>query len=302
MDPPKLLIVSGKGGVGKTTLSAALALSLAKQKKKVLLAEIQSQDQVAHLFGRSPFGPEETPLLPNLQAINISPKKAFEEYVLSQIKYRSLYTAVFENRFVRYFLDATPGLSELMSLGKIYSLVSRYDCVVVDAPATGHGVSLLQVPGIVASAVRVGPLKENAEKIAGLLQDPEQTLLCLVTLPEEMPIKETIEMASLSREKLKIPLGPVFINGVVDPLFSGKEESLFESWSDPISKKSPLYPLVAAARVRQKKASLVQEACEELKKELPRASFIRLPFLFSDSFGLKEIRELSRWVEKGDQP
>ncbi|MDO8461855.1 MAG: ArsA family ATPase [Deltaproteobacteria bacterium] len=292
----KLLIVSGKGGVGKTTVASALAVFLARQKKRVLLAEIQSQGQVAGLFGHSSIDSEETPLLPNLWAINICPKKAFEEYVLKQIKYHALYTAVFENRFVRYFLEATPGLSELMCIGKVYSLLSQYDCVVVDAPATGHGISLLQIPGIIASAVRVGPLKENAEKIERLLKDEKTTALCLVSLPEEMPVNETVEMFEKAGSELKVPLGPVFINQILSPLFKGEEVALFRKWR---KEALPLFdPLIQAAILREAQGDRVAFYQKQLRQRLPKATFLEVPFLFSESFGLKELKKISHLLDE----
>ena len=134
----KLVVVSGKGGVGKTTVSLALGLLAAERGKRTLIAEINSEEQIAHLLERAPANYHESGILPNLWSMNIQTKKAFEEYVLARLKFRSLYKAVFENKLVRYFIDATPGLSDLMCIGKVYELVKSYDLVIVDAPATGH--------------------------------------------------------------------------------------------------------------------------------------------------------------------
>ena len=193
----KLILVSGKGGVGKTTLSAALALALSRQGRKVLLAEIHSQGQIATLLDQRNIGYEPQELAPNLYGMNVIPMQAFEEYVLLQLKFRSVYSAVFDNKFVRFFIEGAPGLADLMSIGKIYSLTDAYDTIVVDTPATGHGMSLLQVPTVVAEAVRVGPLKTHSSKIETLLRDPQQTALINVTLPEEMPVTETLELIVL---------------------------------------------------------------------------------------------------------
>jgi anion-transporting ArsA/GET3 family ATPase len=139
----RLIIVSGKGGVGKTTLSLALALLAAERGRKVIVAEIHSEDQVSHILGRPPIGHHETPLLPGISGINILPRKSFEEYVLLQIRFKALYKAVFENKLVQNFVEATPGLSDMVSIGKVYALTADYDLVIVDAPATGHGLALL---------------------------------------------------------------------------------------------------------------------------------------------------------------
>src|SRR5262249_22674278 len=144
--------------------------------------------------------------------INISSQKAFEEYILGQIRFKRLYKAVFENRLVRHFIEAAPGLSDLMEIGKVYSLTKSYDLVIVDAPATGHGVSLLEIPGIVSEATRIGPLKTESDKIIRLLHDAESTQAILVTLPEEMPVTEALEMNERLEKKLGIALGPLFLN------------------------------------------------------------------------------------------
>lgn len=288
MTPPfsitqPLIFVSGKGGVGKTTVSMALSLALARSKKKVLLAEIQSQEQVAHLFGRDPIGHEETLLSPRLKAINIDPRQALKEYVLLQLKSRTLYHAVFENSLSRSFLDAAPGLSELMSMGKVYSLLEHYDHVIVDAPATGHGISLLQIPFIVASAVRVGPLKDHCQNLSELLKNPHRTALIVVTLPEELPVREALDMRDWVEKELRVPLAGVVLNQTLPPLpkFSRTEDEI-------------LLPLWQAAEDYTNRSERAAEHVRELKKDLGTTPCLEIPYLYSESFGLHEVKEISQ--------
>lgn len=289
----RLLFVSGKGGVGKTTVSLALGLLAAEAGKKVLVAEVHSEEQVAHLLERPPIGCEETELLPGLWGINISPKKSFEEYVLLQIKFRSLYKAVFENRFVRNFIEATPGLSDLMCIGKIYALVDHYDLVIVDAPSTGHSVALLEIPTIVAAAVRIGPLRTESEKIDQLLHDSEKTKVVLVTLPEEMPVVETIEMRGRVMERLHLSVGPVILNQVQDDLFTRSEKT--ELCKKGRGGKDPVWDKI---RLQIARSELSQEYTAKLREALDGHPIVPVPFTYSSRFGLAEIQMVAQALEK----
>ena len=291
----KLLIVSGKGGVGKTTTALALGLLAAERGKKVLIAEVNSEEQVAHLLERPPIGYRETELLPGFWGINVQPRKSFEEYVLLQIKFRSLYAAVFENRFVRYFIDATPGLADLMCIGKIYALVNNYDLVIVDAPATGHSIALLEVPSIVARAVRIGPLKSEAEKIDLLLHDPEKAEVVVVTLPEEMPIAETIEMNESVGKRLGLKLGPIFLNQVQDSSFTARERSELAKFKKERGAEDPVWKRIELQIAR---AALSEEYRSRLEEAVKKQPVVKIPFLYSSQFGLAEIHSVAAFIER----
>lgn len=291
----RLLIVSGKGGVGKTTVAIALALLAVQRGKRVILAEINSEEQVARLLERPPVGYNPTELLPGLWGVNILPKKSFEEYVLLQIRFQSLYKAVFENRFVRRFIEGTPGLSDLMCIGKVYALVKDYDLVIVDAPATGHGIALLSIPSIVANAVRIGPLKSEAEKIDLLLHDPEKTQVVLVTLPEEMPVAETLDLIRDLEEKLGLPLGPLFLNGVQDsPFTAGERKKLLEYRKEKIGAD----PFWTRIELEMSRAELTEEYSARLKESAPDRTILQIPFLYSPRFGLAEVQTIAQKIEK----
>ncbi len=293
----KLVLVSGKGGVGKTTISAALALKLSQEGQRVLIAEIDAQKQLATIFHRRQIGYQPTRLHPNLYAINVTPKEAFEEYVVMQLRFRSVYKAVFDNKYVGSFIEGTPGLAELMCIGKIYALVEDYDTIIVDAPATGHGKSLLQVPTIVANAVRVGPLKSNAEKIERLLKDPERTCLAAVSLPEEMPVAETLELQEWTRENLGQNLGVTFLNGIYPPLFQSESDhdrckSFFaEHIGDP-----SLNGLAKSYRMRSVRSEMHTRYSEQLKAQLMNTTVVDIPFLFTESIGFDELSVIGEYI------
>ncbi|MBI2082118.1 MAG: ArsA family ATPase [Deltaproteobacteria bacterium] len=283
----KLIFVSGKGGVGKTTVSLALALLAAESGRKVLLAEIHSEEQVAHLLQCPPIGYREVELLPRLWGINIHPHEAFKEYVLKQIKLKSLYRAIFENRLVSNFIDGTPGLPDLMSIGKIYSLIDSYDQIIVDAPSSGHSIALLQISSVVSSAVRFGPLWTHSHRIDEILHDHEMTAIACVALPEEMPVTETIETAEWLKQKLDLKLGPVFLNQVVESPFSKAE------WE----KIKNILP--GTFTHHWTRAQLSREYGLKLKQNFPQEKIISIPFVYSRQFGLAEVERISEEIEGG---
>ncbi|HEX7622605.1 MAG TPA: ArsA-related P-loop ATPase, partial [Anaeromyxobacteraceae bacterium] len=165
----RLLVVTGKGGVGKSSMSAALALLAARRGQRVLVCEVNAHERVAPMLGALPSGPEIRQVRPRLFTVNVQPREAMREYGIMTLKFRSLYDAVFENRVTRYFLRAIPSLSELVMLGKIlYEARAeergqpRWDLVVLDAPATGHAVQLLGVPAALLETLPPGPLRRDA--------------------------------------------------------------------------------------------------------------------------------------------
>jgi anion-transporting ArsA/GET3 family ATPase len=290
----KLVIVTGKGGVGKSTISAALGQAMANQGKKTLIAEIHTEGHLADLFKKPSLQYEPSVLGPNLFGANISPKESFKEYVLMQIKFRQLYRAVFENRLVNYFIEATPGLAELMCIGKVYDLTQNYDMVILDAPATGHGFSLLQVPSVVAGAVRVGPLKTEAEKVAALLQDSQQTMLTVVTLPEEMPVNEACEMATKTRENLGLKVELVVINQTFPAPMTDQETILYKKTQDPLKTNATLQPLITCMEAYLKRYELQQHYIDILHRQFGAETCLQVPYRFKDAIRKDDIAAIAQ--------
>jgi anion-transporting ArsA/GET3 family ATPase len=166
----RLLVVIGKGGVGKSTISAALALAAARRGKRVLVCELNTQERISALLEAEPVGAEIGQVAPGIDAVDIRPREAMREYALMVLRFRAIYDAVFENRFVRHFLRAIPSLAELVMLGKVLYHVGetgpggrpRYDLVILDSPATGHGVSLLRLPQVLVETVPPGLMADEA--------------------------------------------------------------------------------------------------------------------------------------------
>ena len=201
----RLLIVTGKGGTGKSAITAALALLGPREGKRTLVCEINGDERVTQLLGMSPAGPEISQRAEKLWTVNIQPPAAMREYALMRLRLESIYKAVFENRFVRYFLRFIPSLQELVMLGKaLYHLEEklpdgsyRFEMLVLDAPATGHAISFLSLPAVLSETVPPGAMHREVERMRALLEDEAVTAVALVTLPEEMPVNETLDLAAL---------------------------------------------------------------------------------------------------------
>ena len=199
----RLVFVTGKGGVGKSTVSLALALAAAERGERAILCEVGAQEHLSHVFHRSQVGFHEVEMRENLWAISIDPDESMREYVLLQLKVKPMRDLLFRSRIFNYLAAATPGLKELVTIGKIWELTlddrkardgQRYDLVVVDAPATGHGVGFLQTPRTFANIARVGPIRQQAETLDRFIRDRKQTGVAIVALPEEMPVNETVSL------------------------------------------------------------------------------------------------------------
>ena len=248
MRPPldrRLVIVVGKGGVGKSVISGALGLRAADGGRRTLVAEMGGAETMSALFDRDPVGYAGGRLARNLEAMSITSDQAVEEYLVRMLRFRLLYEVVFRNRFIEPFMNGVMGLSDLISIGKVMDLewlredgslgptatgAHRWDLVVVDAPATGHGLSLLRAPQAVMDITRMGPMYKNSEMIRDLLADRGRAAVVLVTLAEEMPVSETIELAGSLSRHVDIEIAGLVVNGVPpDPL---AEPQIADGWEE----------------------------------------------------------------------
>lgn len=218
----KLLIVSGKGGVGKTALASALALACAEHQRTILVTLDEHYRE--HPFFGETLEYEPRMLAPQLWGSTLDSFSAIREYVHRKLPFAVFYDAFLKSRMFRDFAEAAPGFQELMCLGKIYDLAtaSDYERIVLDAPATGHLRTLLDVPEATLKAVQVGPLNHNARKIQDLLLDPERTRVLVVSLLEEMPIREALELEAYCRDR-RMRVGPVLLNQHVPDRFLPEE-------------------------------------------------------------------------------
>lgn len=286
----RLVVVSGKGGVGKSSISAALALSFARSGLRTLLCEVNARERVSALLGRPEVGPTIGLLEENLWAVNVQPAEAMREYALMILRFESIYDAVFENRLVRYFLRFIPSLQELVMLGKILFHLRekredgswRFDRIVIDAPATGHAVTFLAVPQVILDTVPPGQLSREAQWMRDLLVDPKVTAAVLVSMPEEMPVNETIELDRALRERVRVAPQLVVLNAFIPGRFD--EGDLSSLGGSPA--------LLAAARAHFERSALSAAAKERLAREvgLPVHPVRRI---FRPTFGRPAIEDLA---------
>jgi anion-transporting ArsA/GET3 family ATPase len=293
----RLLVLTGKGGTGKSTLTAALALAASRRGKRVLVCEVTARERVSELFGKPPSGTEIRELAPNLHSVHMQPHEAMHQYALITLRSETLYRLVFERRLVRYFLKAAPSLAEIVMLGKVFWHATkdfegarpRWDLVILDAPATGHGLTLLTVPEVFLRLVAEGPLARDMREMQALLKDAQRTATCIVTLPEEMPANEAVELhRGLAAHGL--PQGVLFLNGVFAPRFSADERKL-------VARGGPLLAAAAeAADAHEARADLSQHYEKMLRAELP-LPLLPVPQIFDRQFGVAALEQVARAIE-----
>ncbi|HZY04602.1 MAG TPA: ArsA-related P-loop ATPase [Anaeromyxobacteraceae bacterium] len=298
----RLLIVTGKGGVGKSSVSAALALLGARRGKRVLVCEVNAQERVAPLLGAPPAGPVVRQAAPGIATVNVTPPEAMREYGLMVLRFHTIYEAVFENRVVRFFLRMVPSLAELVMLGKILHEVRaeeegrrRWDLVVLDAPATGHAVQLLRVPAALVDTVPAGPLRREAERMRDLLVDPAVTSLSIVTLPEEMPVSEAIDLDAQVRGVLGIPRGALFLNAMPEVRFTEEERAHLLRLE---GQAPPLGPAARAAVLQAARAAEAARYAARARAALDLPAVV-LPLLPLAPWGREAVERLAAAMEPG---
>ncbi|MCB9780439.1 MAG: hypothetical protein H6742_17875 [Alphaproteobacteria bacterium] len=222
----RLLLVTGKGGTGKSSLAAACGRLSAERGKRVVVAEVDSfQSPMPGLLGRTPeFQPR--PIARNLDLCNITWLEALEDWLHRAIHVQRVVQLILRNRLVNLFLDATPGVRETVILSRIAHLCDEYDQVVVDLPASGHAVGILQVPWVARELLETGPIRDVADQVIELLARPDSRL-AIVALPEEMVVNETIELAERLRAEVPVLAAPVvMLNRATSPSLTADERTL----------------------------------------------------------------------------
>jgi len=295
----RFLFITGKGGVGKTTITAALALRLAAQGKRVLIAMCDTKERISTLFETPPIPEEITELRQNIWAVKITAEKAMQEYGLMILKSRTAYKAVFDNRYTRGFFQGVPGLHEWSMLGKAWfhstelspSGEPRFDIVLFDAPATGHGLDMLRVPKIITEIVPPGILRRDAAQAWKMFQDPKQSGVVVVTLPEDMPTNETIELLDALTGELKLPIARLVINGVIDELFSEEERTLLLQ-ERKLDRSDPGDEAISGGVRRAIRERVQADSLARLHElDVP---MVHLPLLLRDAQRPDAVDELSR--------
>ena len=289
----RLIVVAGKGGVGKTTVTAALARMAADLGLSVLIVEVEGKTGLAAAFGAEDLEYDERELAPGIRARSLTPDIALVEY-LEEHGLRRISRRLVKAGLVEVVSTAAPGIKDILILGKVKQLerAAVADLILLDAPAAGHAVSFLMSPRGLREIVRAGPLQGQAEDVLSMLTDPTRARVMLVTLAEETPVNEVVETAFALEDKVGVDLGPVVVNGLY-PVLEGLDVDLAEAGSDATT-------LAAAADFRARRQELQQAQIARLAAELPLPQ-LHLPTLFTVDLAPSDIdvlaAALSRAIE-----
>ena len=295
----RLLFVTGKGGVGKSTVAASLGLAAAARGKRTIVCEIGSQEHTSRLFNRAQVGFHEVQLEDNLWTISIDPDESMREYVLLQLKVRAMRDLLFRSRVFTYMTAATPGLKELVTIGKIWELAQldrkvrkgrKYDLVIVDAPATGHGIGFLQTPRTFANIARVGPIHAQAQELDRFITDHGSTGVAIVALPEEMPVNETAALEQELREEIGVSVDRVYMNALYPERFSNEEAERLEEHRPQATGAVREALRAAVSEHRRARSQRAQLARLRRRVSTPVKT---LPFIFQPVLGVEDARELA---------
>ncbi|MCA1832246.1 MAG: ArsA family ATPase [Actinomycetota bacterium] len=301
----RVAIVSGKGGVGKTTIAAALAKAAAAQGKRVLLLEVEGRNSLAPLFGIPSLGYPEHVVAPNLSAESVVPDEALVEYLYMFYGIKRIGKALAHTKATEFATNIAPGLRDILLIGKVKEAERRrvreayaFDLVVLDAPPTGRLPRFLDAPRAVADLVRAGPIRTQAHGVLDMITDPARSAVVLVTLPEEMPVQETVESIATLR-RMGVAVGPVVVNRVAaEPFTKTVERSLISDARKAIARAmekagvaapaATLERLAAVAAASARRTRNQRAVMTELEADIDRP-MISVPALLSPTVGPAEV-------------
>jgi anion-transporting ArsA/GET3 family ATPase len=285
----RLVVVTGKGGAGKTTVAVALGLAAARHGKRVVLCEVAGSDRIAGIA-------------PELTTVAVDPDEAKREWLRYQLKSRTLAGVLGGSSLFQYLTAAAPGLTELVTIGKVWDLAqlepragtATVDLAIVDAPATGHGLAMLRAPSTYASIARVGPVGRHAERIDAFLRDASQTGVLAVALPEEMPVNETVEFERALDRELGMAIDAILVNAVHPARFRPEECRRLEA-ADGGGRVARA--AIGAALSEHTRARAEHGQVRRLRRAA-RAPVTTLPRIFEPELGREEIDRLSGELER----
>lgn len=298
----RLVIVAGKGGVGKTVVTATLARAAARVGLSTLVIEVEGKSGLASMYGQGPLQYDEGTLFAGggpagegeVRARTLTPDAALLEYLqghgMSRISKRLVASGALD-----VVATAAPGIKDILILGKVKQLerAGETDLLILDAPAAGHAITFLQAARALLDTVRVGPINAQAKEVLEMLTDHERCRVMLVTLPEETPVNELVDTAFSLEDRVGIGLGPVVVNGVYDDV-PGVDADPSEAAAAVGStlREGEAEALGAAAAFRRDRTELQTEQLARLAEQLPLEQ-MQLPFVFTTEIGRAELDELA---------
>ena len=295
----RLVFVTGKGGVGKSTVSIALGLAAAAQRKRTIVCEVSSQENASRLFKKGEVGFNEVAVSDNLWAISIDPDESLREYLLLQLKVRAMRDMLVRSRLFNYLAAATPGLKEMVTIGKVWELAQperrvkkgrEYDLVIVDAPATGHGIGFLQTPRTFAGIAKVGPIHSQAQALDAYITQHQTTGVAIVSLPEEMPVNESAALERSLTEDVGVSVDQIYMNAMYPERFSEQEAEKLARVLEIT--EGPPHAAVRAAVSEYRRARSQRAQLQRLDRSV-RAPIRTLPFIFRPRLDVPALKQLA---------
>ncbi len=302
----KLLFVTGKGGVGKSTIAASLGLLAAEQGKKTLVCEVDAKGNLADFYeaGDTVFTARE--LQPRLWAMSMNTEESLKEYLSLQLKIPFLAKIGPLARTFDFIANAAPGVKEILTIGKLAWEVREhhYDLVVVDSVATGHIVGQLTAPQAINELVQVGMIRNQTQWMLDILTDPAQTGVVIVSAPEEMPVAETIDLAERLGAETDVDLAAIVVNRVLPELFTEREEALFDRLREPAHAAAlseavggDAGPILDAAELAVTLRRTRAEHLATLRAAVdPALPLLYVPYLFTRSHGARATRQVAEFL------
>jgi len=290
----RLVIVAGKGGVGKTTVTAALARAAASTGMSTLIVEVEGKSGLASAFGREPLTYDEVELAPGIRGRTLTPDDALLEYLrdhgMARVSRRLMSSGALD-----IVSTAVPGIKDILILGKVKQLerAGAADLILLDAPAAGHAITFLLAARALLDAVRVGPINTQAREVLELLTDAERCEVMLVTLPEETPVNELIDTAFHLEDRVGVNLGPVVVNGLYEEIRGlDTDPSAAAAAANTALRDGEAESLRAAATFRRHRMELQRDQVARLAAGLPLPQ-LHLPYLFNADIGPSDVESLA---------
>jgi anion-transporting ArsA/GET3 family ATPase len=301
----RVIFVAGKGGAGKTTITAALAMAAASQDRKVLVVETHENEALGSLFDHTGFTEKPTRLNSNIWGVRIDPKIVLEEYIRKYVTVPFVAYQIIHSRIFEHLAVATPGLKEVMTLSEIWRFEQKtdpskktplYDLIIIDSPATGHGLSLLRVPSTLTSMLQTGPLVTQIRWVEDMLKDSTRSCLVLTALPEELPVNEALEFERKAENDLNMFVAAIIVNMVYPEIFSHNEVLAIERMNNSKPKKK--HPFIEAAQKQIIRRKLQQSHIKRLITECERPVF-QLPFYYTNHLDREQIKDIAEHIRTG---
>jgi anion-transporting ArsA/GET3 family ATPase len=299
----RLVFVTGKGGVGKTTIAAALGLLAAREGKRTLVCEVDAKGNLADFYEMARPGFDPVQVQPGLHVMSMDTEESLKEYLSLQLRLPLVARIGPLARTFDFIANAAPGVKEILTVGKLGWEVreQHYDLVVVDAPATGHIVGQLRAPQAINELVQVGLVRDQTGWLRDILADPRQTGVAIVASPEEMPVTESLELIDRLRADTDVDVAAVIVNRVLPELFGRNEEEVFERLREPAyagalatAVGSDVEPVLEAARLavtlRRTRSGHLARLRAGVDPTLP---ILYVPELFARGHGLRATNQIA---------